>query len=97
VLVLGVGPVVVAGPLAAAVLAGLEGALAGTALGGLAGALVGWGIPKERALTYETHIQGGKFLVMVRGVPGAVERARALLAHEDHKPEHMHLYETSPP
>ena len=35
VLVPGVGPVVVAGPLAAAVLAGLEGALAGTALGGL--------------------------------------------------------------
>jgi hypothetical protein len=97
VLVPGVGPVVVAGPLAAAVLAGLEGALAGTALGGLAGALVGWGIPKERALTYETHIQGGKFLVMVRGVPGAVERTRGLLAHEDHEPEHMHLYETSPP
>jgi Heat induced stress protein YflT domain len=37
VLVPGVGPVVVAGPLAAAVLAGLQGALAGTALGGLAG------------------------------------------------------------
>ena len=34
----GVGPVVVAGPLAAAVVAALEGALAGTALGGLAGA-----------------------------------------------------------
>jgi hypothetical protein len=48
----GLGPLVVAGSLAAAVLAGLEGALAGTALGGLAGALVDWGIPKERALTY---------------------------------------------
>ena len=34
----GVGPVVVAGPLAAALLAGLEGAIAGTALGTLAGA-----------------------------------------------------------
>ena len=41
VMVPGVGPMVVAGPLAAAVLAGLEGALAGTALGGLAGALRG--------------------------------------------------------
>lgn len=81
VLVPGVGPVIVAGPLAASLMAGLEGAIAGTALGGLAGALVGWGVPKERALTYETHIQGGKFLVLVRGVPGAVSRARDLLAH----------------
>ncbi len=62
-LVPGVGPMVVAGPLAAAVLAGLEGAPAGTAPGGRS-------IPKERALTYETHIQGSKFLVMVRGSPG---------------------------
>lgn len=96
VLVPGVGPVVVAGPLAAALLAGLEGAIAGTALGGLAGALVGWGVPKDRALTYETHLQGGKFLVMVRGVPGAVARARELLAHHEHEPEHIHLYESLP-
>lgn len=92
VLVPGVGPVVVAGPLAAALMAGLEGAIAGTALGGLAGALVGWGVPRERALTYETHIQGGKFLVLVRGVPGSVARARDLLAH--HTPgEDMHVYD----
>jgi len=95
VLVPGVGPVVVAGPLAAAVMAGLEGAIAGTAVGGLAGALVGWGIPKERALTYETHIQGGKFLVLVRGVPGAVARARDLLAHYQTPDDDMHIYEPS--
>jgi uncharacterized membrane protein len=91
VLVPGVGPVVVAGPLAAALMAGLEGAIAGTALGGLAGALVGWGIPKDRALHYERHIQGGKFLVLVRGVPGAIARARELLA--PHGPEDVNVYE----
>jgi hypothetical protein len=53
--------------------------------------------PQGAGATYVTHIQGGKFLVMVRRVPGAVERARVLRAHEDHEPEHMHLYETSPP
>ncbi len=37
VLIPGVGPVIVAGPLAAALLAGVEGAIAGTALGSLAG------------------------------------------------------------
>jgi hypothetical protein len=89
----GVGPVVVAGPLAAAVLAGLEGAIAGTALGSLAGALVGWGVPKERALKYETQIKGGKFLVVARGVPEAITRARTLLSPQE--PEHMEVFEPS--
>ena len=71
----GVGPIVVAGPLSAAVLAGIEGAIAGTALGGLAGALVGWGVPKEKALKYETHVKGGKFLVIIRGEPEVIARA----------------------
>jgi len=86
----GVGPVVVAGPLAVALLAGLEGAVAGTALGTLAGALVGWGIPKDRALKYETQIQGGKFIVVVRGVPEVIARARSLLAPQ--APEHLEVY-----
>jgi hypothetical protein len=87
----GVGPIVIAGPLAAALMAGLEGAVAGTALGSLAGALVGWGIPKERALKYETHVKGGKFLVVIRGMPEAIARARALLAGQ--KPEQIEVYE----
>jgi hypothetical protein len=87
----GVGPVVIAGPLAVSLLAGLEGAIAGTAIGSLAGALIGWGVPKERALKYETHIKGGKFLIIARGVPEAIARARSLLA--PHSPEHMDVYE----
>src|SRR5580658_5955601 len=76
----GLGLVVVAGPIAAALLAGIEGALAGTALGGLAGALVGWGVPKDRALKYEKQVKGGKFLVLVRSIPEVVARARSELA-----------------
>jgi len=86
----GVGPIVVAGPLAAAVVAGIEGALAGTALGSLAGALVGWGVPNERALKYETQVKGGKFLVIVRGTEEVVARARSTLAPQ--KPEHIEVY-----
>ena len=74
----GIGPIVVAGPLSAAVLAGIEGALAGTALGSLGGALVGWGVPREKALKYETHVKGGKFLVVVRGEPEVIARAQSL-------------------
>jgi Heat induced stress protein YflT domain len=91
VLIPGVGPVIVAGPLAAALLAGMEGAIAGTALGTLAGALVGWGIPKDRALRYETQMVGGKFIVVVRGVPEVIDRARSLLS--PHPPEHIEVYE----
>jgi hypothetical protein len=86
----GVGPVVVAGPLAAAVVAGMEGALAGTALGSLAGALVGWGVPKERALTYETQVKGGKFLVVVHGTEEVVARARSMLVPQT--AEHIEVY-----
>jgi uncharacterized membrane protein len=78
----GIGPILVAGPLAAALLGGIEGALAGTALGSLTGALVGWGIPHEKALKYETHVKGGKFLVAVRGEPEVIARVQALLDHE---------------
>jgi uncharacterized membrane protein len=86
----GIGPIVVAGPLSAAFLGGIEGALAGTALGSLTGALVGWGVPKDKALKYETHVKGGRFLVAVRGEPEVISRVQALLAHE--APEDIDIY-----
>jgi hypothetical protein len=87
----GIGPVVVAGPIAAVVLGGVEGALAGIGLGGLTGALVGWDVPKARALKYETLVKGGKFLVFVRSTPEVVARAHSLLA--DQGPDHIDLYQ----
>jgi uncharacterized membrane protein len=86
----GLGPVVVAGPLTAAVLAGIEGALAGTALGGLGGALVGWGVPRDKAIKFETQVKGGKFLVVVRGEPEVIARARGLLEHPSDEVELFH-------
>ena len=62
----GLGLVVVAGPIAAALLAGIEGAVAGATLVGRRGCSVGWDVPKDRALKYETEVTGGKFLVLVR-------------------------------
>ena len=86
-----IGAVVVAGPIAAVLMAGIEGALAGTGLGSLAGALVGWYVPKDRAIKYEKQVKGGKFLVFVRSVPEVVARARSLLVAQG--PEHIALYE----
>lgn len=57
----GIGPIVAAGPIAAAI----GGALAGGAVGGLLGALTDFGIPEEEAREYETRINAGEILVLV--------------------------------
>jgi hypothetical protein len=90
----GVGPVIVAGPLSAALLGGLEGALAGAALGALSGALVGWGVPKNQALKYEAQVKAGKFLVIARGTPEQIEKAKTLLSTG--KQEDVNVYEAEP-
>lgn len=60
VLLPGIG-LVVAGPIAAA----LVGAGAGGLTGGLVGALIGWGIPEEHAKVYEEGIKNGGTVVGV--------------------------------
>jgi hypothetical protein len=73
---------IVAGPLWAAILGGIEGSTAGAAIGGLTGALVGWGIPSDQTQRYETHIQSGKFLVLAQGSPTEIEHAESVLRYE---------------
>jgi len=74
------GPVVIAGPLAAALLGGVEGALAGAAFGGLTGALVGLGVSKDKAIRYESQLKAGKFLLTLQGRPRP-DRSRPNPAH----------------
>jgi len=57
----GVGPLIAAGPLMAA----LSGAAAGAAVGGVAGGLIGLGIPEYEAKSYEGKVRGGNILVAV--------------------------------
>jgi len=57
----GVGPLIAAGPIMAA----LSGAAAGGAMGGLSGALIGMGIPEYEAQRYEGKIKEGQILVAV--------------------------------
>jgi hypothetical protein len=68
----GVGPLIAAGPIMAA----LSGVAAGAAAGGLAGALVGMGIPEIEAKQYEGKIKGGNVLVSVHTEDGD-QRTRA--------------------
>ena len=73
----GLGPVVIAGPLAAALLGGVEGAALGAAFGGLTGVLVGLGVSKDKAIRYESEVKAGKFLVTLQGDEPQIERAKS--------------------
>jgi hypothetical protein len=72
----GVGPLIAAGPIMAA----LSGAAAGAAVGGVAGALIGLGIPEVEAKAYEGKIKDGNILISVHTEEGDMRgRARELL------------------
>jgi uncharacterized membrane protein len=87
----GFGPLLVAGPLAAALLAGIEGTVAGAAGGGLLGALLGWGISKKHILKYEEVIKGGDYLVIAHGSEEEVKRAHAVLDNTKADELNMHV------
>lgn len=76
----GVGPLIAAGPL----LAALSGAAAGAAVGGVTGALVGLGIPELEAKSYEGKIRGGNLLIAVH-TSDAEHEKRAKQTLEKHQ------------
>jgi len=57
----GVGPLIAAGPIMAA----LAGSAVGGAVGGVTGALIGMGIPEYEAKRYESKIREGRILLSV--------------------------------
>ena len=72
----GVGPLIAAGPL----LAALSGAAAGAAVGGIAGGLVGLGIPEIEAKRYENRIAEGNILISILARSGdEVDRSKHIL------------------
>ena len=62
----GVGPLIAAGPIMAA----LSGAAVGGATGGLIGSLVGMGIPEYEAKRYESQLREGRVLISVHSDDG---------------------------
>mgnify|MGYP005836549841 CR=1 FL=1 len=67
----GLGPIVAAGPLAAA--------LTGAVTGGVAGGLVDWGIPEETGRRYEERVKEGKVVAAVRADDHKVQDAADIL------------------
>lgn len=73
----GVGPLIAAGPL----LAALSGMAAGVAAGGITGALIGMGIPEIEAKRYENRIAEANILISIHATDGdEVDRAKKILA-----------------
>jgi uncharacterized membrane protein len=77
----GLGPVLVAGPLVAWIVGGLEGAAVVGGLGAIGAGLYGMGIPKDSVVEYELAIKTDKFLLMVHDKASEVEKARKIIGN----------------
>src|ERR1039457_71733 len=76
----GLGPVLVAGPLVAWIVGGLEGAAVVGGLSAIGAGLYGMGIPQNSVVEYELALKTDKYLLMVHGTAAEVERARDIIA-----------------
>ena len=79
VLIPGVGPLLLAGPLVGMLVGALEGAVVVGGVSVLGAALASLGIPDDSVLEYETEIKTGKYMLLVHGSPAEVEKARGIL------------------
>ena len=75
ILIPGVGPLLLAGPLVGA----LEGAVVVGGVSALGAALASLGIPDNSALEYETEIKVGKYMLLAHGTTAEVTQARQIL------------------
>ena len=75
----GIGPVLVAGPLAAWIVGALEGAAVVGGLSAVGAGLYSIGIPKDSVLKYESALKADKFIVLAHGTAAEVAKARDII------------------
>ncbi|WP_373528250.1 general stress protein [Nostoc sp.] len=75
----GVGPIMLAGAAATALVTTLVGASIGAATGTFAGALVGWGMSEEQARAYNERIEDGHYLIIVDCTSLEIAKVKAIL------------------
>ena len=76
----GLGPVLVAGPLVAWIVGGLEGAAVVGGLSAIGAGLYGMGIPQNSVVEYELALKTDKFLLLVHDKASEVEKAKNIIA-----------------
>jgi len=75
----GIGPILVAGPLVAWIIAALEGAVVVGGLSALGAGLFSIGIPKDSVVKYETALKSDRFLLLAHGTADEVAKARDIM------------------
>jgi hypothetical protein len=86
----GLGPLLVAGPLVAWIVAGLEGAVVVGGISAFGAGLVSIGIPKDSVVEYETAIKSDKFVLIVHGSFDEVKQAEDVIEASRHKTYTVH-------
>jgi hypothetical protein len=82
----GIGPVLVGGPLVAAIVGGLESAVVAEGLSAIGAGLVSVGVPTDIVFNYETAIKAGKYVLVAHGGVAAVDPAVARGAASPRRP-----------
>jgi hypothetical protein len=75
-----IGPVLVSGPLVAAIVAGRENAVVVGGLSAIGAGLYSLGIPKDSIVSYETAIKAGEYVVVAHGTAADVAKAKNILS-----------------
>ena len=90
----GLGPILVAGPMAMWIVAALESAIVVGGVSALAAALASIGIPENSIVQYESSIKAGKFMMVVHGTSDEVTRAKSILTTAGASKSQLHLART---
>lgn len=90
----GLGPILVAGPLVAWIVAGLEGAVVVGGASAVGAGLMSIGIPKDSVISYDVALKSDKYLLLVHGTPEEVSNAKRIIDGTVHS--HSYLHESSP-
>jgi hypothetical protein len=86
----GLGPILVAGPLVAWIVAGLEGAVVVGGVSAVGAGLMSIGIPKDSVVQYDVALKTDKFVLLVHGAPDAVAKAKDIIAGTEHSSYEVH-------
>jgi hypothetical protein len=86
----GLGPILVAGPLVAWIVAGLEGAVVVGGVSAVGAGLVSIGIPKDSVVKYDVALKTDKYLLVVHGTTDEVLRAQDIIAGTKHNSHAFH-------
>jgi hypothetical protein len=86
----GIGPILVAGPLVAWIVAGLEGAAVVGGVSAVGAGLFSIGVPKDSVIKYDVALKTDKFLLVVHGTPEAVDHAKDIIERTEHQSYTVH-------